>query len=321
MIPPLRSPAAHGAVRIRLAAAAASVALLAGCAAKEEVPSAEAVESPPPVRIEDAPPEVAKPREAHDGKYYKDDGPPDVDEVDWRTVPEPTPEFEPIRPGYNRPYEVFGVRYLPFTDYTPYRRRGMASWYGKRYHGNKTSSGEVYNMYDMTAAHTVLPIPSYARVTRVDDGRSIVVRVNDRGPFLNERIIDLSYTAARKLGIVATGTGEVIVEAILPGEGDVRLASFKAKADSGKAGGEERERAVEVSGEYFLQLGAFSDAGNADGFASSVELPAGMHIDSLTVRRGELNRVLIGPYQSKFQAEGDLGRLHDAGLEALLKIF
>lgn len=107
---------------------------------------------------------------------------------------------------------------MPFTNYVAYKEQGDASWYGRRYHGRKTSSGEIYDMFAMTAAHTILPIPSYVRVTRVDDGRSVIVRVNDRGPFLNERLIDLSYTAAKKLGVVATGTAEVIVEAILPPE-------------------------------------------------------------------------------------------------------
>ena len=287
--------------------------VLSGCAIKQEVPAGTQ-------RKEEAkPPLVAEPKEEHDGKYYKDDGPPDVDEVDWRTVQEPVPVFEPIKKAYNRPYEVFGVRYLPFTDYTHYRKQGMASWYGKRYHGRKTSSGEVYDMYDMTAAHTVLPIPSYARVTRVDDGRSIIVRVNDRGPFLNERIIDLSYTAARKLGIVSTGVGEVIVEALLPGDDIMLAGNKKEEKDVQQAS---YRRTQKADGSHYLQLGAFSSIDNATALAESIGLPDGMFKDSLiTLEQEGLHRVLVGPYDSKFQAERDLERIHDAGLEALLKVF
>lgn len=160
-----------------------------------------------------------------DGKYYKDDGPPAYEEVDWRNVSEPVVTLEWINPRRNLPYEVFGVRYEPRRELAPYRERGHASWYGRRYHGRKTSSGEVYDMYAMSAAHKTLPIPSFARVTRTDDGRSVVVRINDRGPFLPGRLIDLSYVAARKLGVVAEGVSEVIVKALLPPAAAVRAAS------------------------------------------------------------------------------------------------
>jgi rare lipoprotein A len=103
------------------------------------------------------------------------------------------------------------------TSRAPYRAVGIASWYGRRYHGQKTASGEIYDMFAMTAAHPILPIPSYARVTAARSGRSVVVRINDRGPFVNDRLIDLSYVAAHRLGLIETGTGEVQVEVILPG--------------------------------------------------------------------------------------------------------
>jgi rare lipoprotein A len=103
------------------------------------------------------------------------------------------------------------------TSLQPFRQRGMASWYGKRYHGQKTSSGEVYDMYAMTAAHPTLPIPSYARVTNLANGRSVVVRINDRGPFRGTRIIDVSYVAAHKLGFIQAGQAQVDVEAVVPG--------------------------------------------------------------------------------------------------------
>jgi len=150
------------------------------------------------------------------GGYYKDDGPganppPDIDDL-----PDAVPRIEPLASGANRPYVVFGERYVPVTSGPRYRQRGIASWYGRKFHGAKTSNGETYDMYAMTAAHPTLPIPSYARVTRVATGRSVVVRINDRGPFHSNRIIDLSYAAARKLGLIGPGRGEVIVEQILP---------------------------------------------------------------------------------------------------------
>ena len=112
------------------------------------------------------------------------------------------PRIEPYASGANRPYVVFGQRYVPDTTGQPYRKQGIASWYGKKFHGNSTSIGEPYDMYAMTAAHTTLPVPSYARVTSLVNGRTVIVRVNDRGPFHSDRIMDLSYVAAYKLGII-----------------------------------------------------------------------------------------------------------------------
>ena len=126
------------------------------------------------------------------------------------------PKSEPLNPGANSPYTVLGRKYVPYQSLKPYRQRGIASWYGRKFHGRRTSSGERYDMYAMTAAHTILPIPSYVRVTNLSNGHSVVVRVNDRGPFHAERIIDLSYTAAHKLGFVNAGSAQVEVEAILP---------------------------------------------------------------------------------------------------------
>ena len=113
--------------------------------------------------------------------------------------------------------ERFGKRYVPLTRVGPFQQKGIASWYGRRFHGNPTSSGEPYDMYKMTAAHPILPIPSFARVTNISNGRSVVVRINDRGPFHSNRIIDLSYAAAYKLGYVAAGSTRVLVEQIVPG--------------------------------------------------------------------------------------------------------
>src|SRR5690606_7269792 len=144
---------------------------------------------------------------------------------------------------------------------TPYRKRGVATWYGKRYHGQKTSSGEVYDMYALTAAHTILPLPSYARVTNLANGKSVVVRVNDRGPFHEDRLIDLSYAAAHRIGIVQQGRGMVEVEALIPGRDDAPIADAAAPTPAPTPAPVATE-----GGGTFVQLGAFSSAENADAF-------------------------------------------------------
>ncbi len=151
------------------------------------------------------------------GGFYMDDGPAADAPANLDAVPDAIPVAEPLSRGANKPYNVFGVDYVPQTDLsTPYRQRGVGSWYGRKFHGQKTSSGEIYNMFGMTAAHPTLPIPSYVRVTNVKNGKSVVVRVNDRGPFLHGRLIDLSYAAAYKLGYVNNGSSELEVEKFTP---------------------------------------------------------------------------------------------------------
>ncbi len=163
------------------------------------------------------------------GGYYLDDGPGDNPPVDLHSIPDATPRDEPLRPANMRPYVALGKSYRPKTRHESYRERGIASWYGRRYHGQKTASGEIYDMYGMTAAHTTLPLPSYVRVTNIANGKSIVVRVNDRGPFLSDRLIDLSYTAAYKLDVLDGGSAWVEVENILPGTApDMRIAAAPA---------------------------------------------------------------------------------------------
>ena len=150
------------------------------------------------------------------GGYYKGDGPGGPPPVDLDKIADATPRAEPLNRGANEPYTALGRKYVPYTSLRAYRARGVATWYGRKFHGKKTSSGERYDMYAMSAAHTILPIPSYARVTNLANGKSVVVRINDRGPFHAERIIDLSYAAAYKLGYVNAGSAKVEVEAILP---------------------------------------------------------------------------------------------------------
>jgi len=188
----------------------AVVALLAACgSAPTKSPSTGPVGVAPP---------------APSSRYYKDDGPGDAP-PNLDAIPEAVPKAEPLHRFANRPYTVLGRNYVPATVLKSYRERGVASWYGRKFHGQKTSIGETYDMYGMTAAHPTLPLPSYARVTNVATGRSVVVRVNDRGPFLHDRVIDLSYAAAHRLGIAQRGSGEVEVEAIIPGAAAATVAS------------------------------------------------------------------------------------------------
>lgn len=147
------------------------------------------------------------------GGYYQDDG-PGANPPDISLIPDAVPRAENLATRANRPYAVFGQSYQPMVALAPFKQRGMASWYGRKFHGQKTSNGEVYDMYGMTAAHPTLPLPSYVRVTLVRTGKSVVVRVNDRGPFLQQRVIDLSYTAAAKLGYINAGSAEVELELI-----------------------------------------------------------------------------------------------------------
>lgn len=152
------------------------------------------------------------------GGYYLDDGPDANPPQNLDTIPDAEPKNEPLLPRSNKPYKALGKTYTPLTTAQNYKERGNASWYGKRFHGKKTSSGEIYDMYGMSAAHTILPLPSYVKVTNIANGRSVIVRVNDRGPFKSTRIIDLSYAAAHKLRLLSKGSGLVEVEAIDPSQ-------------------------------------------------------------------------------------------------------
>ncbi|NYT68524.1 septal ring lytic transglycosylase RlpA family protein [Pusillimonas noertemannii] len=168
------------------------------------------------------------------GGYYKDDGPGSDIPANVRNTPDAVPRIESYAPANMRPYRVLGKTYVPLAADTPYRQTGVASWYGKKFHGNKTANGETYDMYAMTAAHPTLPLPSYARVTRTTTGASVVVRVNDRGPFHSSRIIDLSYAAAARLGLIGAGSGKVVVEAITNAD-IARAQSGQALASAGNA--------------------------------------------------------------------------------------
>ena len=215
-------------MRARAFALSAAVLLAAGCGGAGRAPVFDAIaRALPPLagesKIEskdeakNESPSAPSSAPTSGGGFYLDDGPPAVSPADLAAIPDAAPRAEPILAARNRPYSALGQNFSPMTELRPYRRRGLASWYGRRYHGRKTSLGETYDMFKMTAAHPTLPLPSYARVTRVDaPDKTVVVRVNDRGPFLRGRIIDLSYAAAAKLGIVKNGVGAVEVELLLP---------------------------------------------------------------------------------------------------------
>jgi rare lipoprotein A len=244
------------------------------------------------------------------GGYYLDDGPGDKTPADLDAVPDAVPRWEPLSRGAARPYTVMGRSYTPMTELAPYRERGVATWYGRRYHGQRTSSGEVYDMYAMTGAHTTLPIPSYARITNVNNGRSVIVRINDRGPFLDGRLVDLSYVAAHKLDIVRNGSAVVEVESVLPG----RSQSAAAPAPPRAPAIEQRETAsaavtestpVQAPGGpgHYLQLGAFSVQDNAQRFMERLQVDLGDTSVRLSIASANsVFRVHAGPYASRAEA-------------------
>lgn len=262
------------------------------------------------------------------GGYYKDDGPGNEIPDHLDDIPDAQPQLEPLHRFANRPYEVLGKSYVPNTRLKPVRQRGIASWYGKKFHGQKTSIGETYDMFAMTAAHPTLALPSYVRVTNVGNGRSVVVRVNDRGPFHADRIIDLSYAAAHRLGYVNNGSTQVEVEAVLPTEptsplyADARQAPLPAKSPAPPADHDDFEQlmtqlavdgtaatkpADTVNGGskgLFLQLGAFSNADNAESLRSHLARELDWLSEGIQIQvNGGIHRVHLGPYSSRSDAE------------------
>ena len=279
--------------------AAALAVFLAACTTTPPQPASPdggvtAVPSAPPPASSSAPPAPSR------GGYYKDDGPGAHPPPNLSEIPDAVPRVEPLHRYANRPYQVFGQSYVPLAAGQPYRERGIASWYGKKFHGQKTSIGEVYDMYAMTAAHRTLPIPSYARVTNIANGKSVIVRVNDRGPFHSDRIIDLSYAAAYRLGYVQAGSAMVEVESL-----DAAQPAQEAKQEDPK----------EEAGVY-LQVGAFSSRENAEGLRERIgrEL-AWLSGQVRVLTLGGLWRLRVGPY-----ASSDAARSAAERIEAELKL-
>ena len=248
------------------------------------------------------------------GAYYKDDGPGANPPPNLDQIADAKPRIEPLNPAANRPYEVFGKRYVPFASLQPFHQRGIATWYGRRFNGKLTSSGERYDMYAMTAAHKLLPIPSYARVTDLANGRSVVVRINDRGPFHSGRIIDLSYAAAYKLGYVDAGSAMVQVDTIVPGlrtEASAAPVPPPAPQPTATEPAATESAATEPSGVY-LQLGAFSARASAESFRVSVYrkltwLSEAIHV----LANGGLYKLHLGPYRSADQARSVAERIEN----------
>ena len=276
--------------RINIILLIAFVALLGACAGTPTTPSATASAKP-----------VARP-----GAYYKDDGPAAAVPADIDRIPDAVARSEPLHRFANRPYNVFGVEYRPMTSLGSLRQRGIASWYGRKFHGQKTAIGETYDMFAMTAAHPTAPLPSFARVTHAKSGRSVVVRINDRGPFHAGRIVDLSYAAAHRLGIAQGGSGEVELELLVPPFA-APPASEPVVAVAPPPAPLTEPPAITISlpnlnaqDIYYVQLGAFGNFANAQVFQQHMGtelnvLPRIQQVDSLF-------RVRLGPYATRDDA-------------------
>lgn len=231
------------------------------------------------------------------------DGAP-TEDIDVSKIPDAVPKVEP-RSKYGNPasYVTLGKRYYVMKNAEGYHEKGIASWYGTKFHGQRTSCGEPYDLKAMTAAHRTLPLPTYAQVTNLSNGRQVIVKVNDRGPFAENRIMDLSYAAAKKLGVTAKGTALVEVRAIDPRNPQAVVDKPIAPEPSGKP-------------LLYLQIGAFSQRDNAN---KTVELVKTWTESPVAVKEGQRNgtaiyRVQIGPLPSVDNSDALYDRLKAAGL-------
>lgn len=313
-----------------------AVLLMTACAGNltyvtDPIPPAQRIE-PPSQTITVRKP---LPTPSRGGGYYKDDGPAEDIPENLDSIPDAQPRPELLHRFANRPYSVLGKSYVPNTSLKPFRQRGIASWYGKKFHGQKTSIGEPYDMFSMTAAHPTLAIPSYARVSNVSTGKSVVVRITDRGPFHADRIIDLSYAAAYRLGYINHGSTLVDVESILPGDPlDIKFAqaSSSAPSDPYPAGTHDAIEALATKHTsetatfpnratltapaatqtgLFLQLGAFSSAENAESLRLHLSRELDWLGEAIQINAGgTLYRVHLGPYASRAEAERAAERIH-----------
>lgn len=263
------------------------------------------------------------------GGFYKDDGPADEIPDGLDDIPDAEPKWEPLHKPATKPYVVLGKEYVPNTSVQPYRARGIASWYGKKFHGQKTSIGEPYDMFAMTAAHPTLALPSYVRVTSAQTGKSVVVRIIDRGPFHADRVIDLSYTAAYKLGLINGGSGLVDVEAIIPGEPTPTGTTYAQVSPPPRSAPTEpddieqmarrmvrEERPVQTASAaasnadspiakgVYLQLGAFANADNAENLKNHLLRELDWLNEAMRVYPGAgIHRLQLGPYASRNEAD------------------
>jgi len=239
------------------------------------------------------------------GGYLAGDGPGANAPARIDEIPDAVPSNEPLHRYANRPYVALGKTYKPLTKIGDFKERGVASWYGKKFHGQRTSSGEVYDMYAMTAAHPTLPIPSYVRVTNAANQKSVVVRINDRGPFLHGRVLDLSYTAAHKLGIIGNGSAEIEIESLVPGATTATIAPAEPvqiqPLETVETAANNAPPTVESN--VYLQLGAFKSQDAAETFMAKMRADlAGIgKLINLFIKDG-LVRVHVGPYASQNEA-------------------
>ncbi|MFO1303163.1 MAG: septal ring lytic transglycosylase RlpA family protein [Burkholderiales bacterium] len=294
------------ATACRHAVLVAGIALLAACGTTPPKSTSPGSTTPSPA-----------PSGPISGKYYKDDGPGATPPENLDSIPDAVPKLEALHRFANRPYSVLGQDFVPATSLRPYKEKGVASWYGRKFHGQKTSIGETYDMYAMTAAHPTLPLPSYARVTNVATGKSVVVRVNDRGPFLHGRIIDLSYAAAYRVGIAGPGSGTVEVEAIIPGEAPVLAAAPPLPPVTRPEPAPPPPVAMpatptSASG-FAVQLGAFQNYANAQSFLAHVQTQlADAKVEPRVRELGGLYRVYLGPYPDRDEARRVADRITNA---------
>lgn len=218
-----------------------------------------------------------------------------AEDFDVSDLKDAVPRYEPPRRAGNKsPYTVWGEKYTVLKDPGDYVARGTASWYGEKFHGHKTSNGETFDMYAMSAAHKSLPIPCYARVKNLDNGREVIVRVNDRGPFHGDRLIDLSYAAAKKLGYQARGTArvEVAVITVSPDGRDSVAGDNKVKSPPAPPQGKDK---------LFVQVAAFSKAGSAEQLSRQLQGVTGSPVRVWTA--GNVHRVQVGPFVHRKVAE------------------
>jgi rare lipoprotein A len=275
--------------------------VLSGCAHKPSSrpnPARESGVSPPSTR----PPS---------GRYAQDNDSTPGEVPDISKIPEPVPRAEPrSQYGNKSPYSVLGENYRVLSSANDYVERGLASWYGNKFHGYMTSDFERYDMYAYTAASKTLPLPCYARVTNLENGRSVIVRVNDRGPFVANRIIDLSYVAAVKIGVWPKGTAMVEVRGIDPSR-PLAEPTHNAGVTTGTISPQKTPKPA-----LYLQVGAFADAANAERAAAKVRAArlGQVQIIQAQVDAKIVQRVRLGPLKDADEADRLAPRLRDLGL-------
>lgn len=316
--------------RLRALICIAAALALTACAGHKPRPGGAPPANAP--RNGSLPADTARPQSE---RYRQNqDGGPDAPPIDVSKIPEPVPKVEPrSRYGNKETYTVLGRTYSLLPDAGGYVERGIASWYGNKFHGYMTSSFEPYDMYAFSAAHKTLPLPSYARVTNLENGKSVVVRVNDRGPFHENRLIDLSYAAAVKIGVWPKGTGLVEVRAIDPEHPNALPPSTVAAAPPRRDPGEKVASARPVptpippppgaepaagAPRIYLQIGAFGERNNAERAAASAERAGIGRVDiqSVAVAGRTVHRVRVGPLADVDAADALTERIERLGLGA-----